>query len=130
MSAFPRLNDTNLNSSSSKVYYNEARILDPVTFATVSVLPNIPGAVNDCEPLEKFSDYLLTLGKVTAGRTYPLAGALAPLPQSYPYTDPLQILICGGSTIGGGYALDNCVTTAPEAPNPTWTIERMVWKGL
>lgn len=30
-------------------YYNEARILDPVTFATVAVLPNMPGAVNDCE---------------------------------------------------------------------------------
>ena len=30
-------------------YYNEARILDPTTFATIKVLPNIPGAVNDCE---------------------------------------------------------------------------------
>ncbi|KAG5352852.1 hypothetical protein C0989_012606 [Termitomyces sp. Mn162] len=30
-------------------YWNEARILDPVTFDTYKVLPNIPGAVNDCE---------------------------------------------------------------------------------
>lgn len=29
-------------------YYNEARILDPVTFNTITQLPNIPGAVNDC----------------------------------------------------------------------------------
>ena len=63
---------------------------------------------------------------VTAGRTYPLEGAAVPLPQHSPYTDPLQVLICGGSTIGGGFALDNCVTTAPEAANPTWTMERMV----
>ena len=70
----------------------------------------------------------LTSDKVTAGRTYPLAGALVPLPQFYPYADPLQVLICGGSTIGGGYALDNCVSTAPEAPNPTWILERMVRK--
>lgn len=30
-------------------YWNEARILDPVTFNTVTVLPNIPGSVNNCE---------------------------------------------------------------------------------
>ena len=29
-------------------YYNEARILEPVTFTTITQLPNIPGAVNDC----------------------------------------------------------------------------------
>jgi hypothetical protein len=29
-------------------YYNEARILDPVTFNTITQLPNIPGAVNNC----------------------------------------------------------------------------------
>src|ERR1041384_5176278 len=37
-------------------YWNEARILDPVTFNTIKVLPNAPGAVNN--PL--------------GGRTYPL----------------------------------------------------------
>jgi hypothetical protein len=36
------------------------------------------------------------------------------------------VLICGGSTQGGGFAIDNCVSTQPEATNPTWTIERMV----
>jgi hypothetical protein len=30
-------------------YWNEARILDPVTFATYKVLPNIPGSVTDCK---------------------------------------------------------------------------------
>ena len=29
-------------------HYNEARILDPVTFNTITQLPNIPGAVNNC----------------------------------------------------------------------------------
>jgi len=67
-------------------------------------------------------------------------------PQHFPYTDPLRVLICGGSTPGPGtfaflsitvcktdyrsYAAsvsDNCVSIAPEAPNATWTIERMVW---
>jgi len=28
-------------------YYNEARILDEKTFATIKTLPNMPGAVND-----------------------------------------------------------------------------------
>ncbi|KAG6885800.1 hypothetical protein C0993_009560 [Termitomyces sp. T159_Od127] len=40
-------------------YWNEARILDPVTFDTFKVLPNMPGSVND----------------FLAGRTYPLEGA-------------------------------------------------------
>jgi hypothetical protein len=48
------------------------------------------------------------------------------LPQYAPYTEPLEILICGGSTPGGHYALDNCVSTQPEVANPVWTIERMV----
>ncbi|KAM7191558.1 putative fungistatic metabolite [Naviculisporaceae sp. PSN 640] len=91
-------------------YYNEARILDATTFATVKTLPNIPGAVNN--PL--------------AGRTYPLEGTAVLLPQKYPYNaNPLGVLICGGSSNGGGYALDNCVSTYPDAANPTWTIERM-----
>ena len=54
------------------------------------------------------------------------SGTAVPLPQFAPYTDPLQILICGGSTPGAGFALDNCVTIAPESSNPIWTIERMV----
>lgn len=90
-------------------YWNEARILDENTFATVKTLPNAPGHVND----------------PTAGRTYPLEGTGVLLPQKYPYTDHLGILICGGSTIGAANALDNCVTTFPEDANPTWTLERM-----
>ena len=54
------------------------------------------------------------------------SGTAVPLPQFAPYTDPLQIMICGGSTPGVGVALDNCVTIAPESAKPTWTLERMV----
>ncbi|KAF4637471.1 hypothetical protein G7Y89_g616 [Cudoniella acicularis] len=91
------------------IYYNEARILDEVNFNVVKTLPNLPGAVND----------------PTGGRTYQLQGATVSLPQYAPYIDPLGVLVCGGSTTGGSYAIDNCVSTQPEAENPTWTIERM-----
>lgn len=91
-------------------YYNQARILDEVTFQTIKTLPQIPGAVND----------------PTGGRTYQLEGTMVLLPQHAPYTDLLSVLICGGSTSGGGYPIDNCVSTQPEAANPVWTIERMV----
>lgn len=90
-------------------YYNEARILDEVTFNTIKTLPNIPGNVNNFE----------------AGRTYPLEGTAMILPQHAPYTDPIGILICGGSTTGAGLAIDNCVSTQPEVASPTWTLERM-----
>ena len=90
-------------------YYNEARLLDPVTFATVKVLPNIPGSVDN--PL--------------AGRTYPYDGTSILLPQHTPYTDESTVMICGGSDSGGN-ALDNCVSIQPEVTNPTWVIERMV----
>ncbi|KAH6634407.1 glyoxal oxidase-like protein [Chaetomium sp. MPI-SDFR-AT-0129] len=90
-------------------YWNEARILNPVTFATTTVLPNTIGAPNDPK----------------AGRTYPLEGTAVLLPQKYPYTDPLEVLICGGSTDGPGNALDNCISIQPEAANPTWKLERM-----
>lgn len=91
-------------------YYNEARILNEATFATTKTLPNIPGAVNN----------------FLGGRTYPMEGTMVLLPQHAPYTDPLTVLICGGSTLGAAIALDNCVSTQPEVANPTWTIERMV----
>jgi hypothetical protein len=94
-------------------YYNEARILDENTFETIKVLPNPPGAVNN----------------FLAGRTYPMEGTAVILPQHAPYTDNLQIMVCGGSTPYQGFALDNCVTIAPEDPNPTWTLERMVGRG-
>jgi hypothetical protein len=47
-------------------------------------------------------------------------------PQKAPYTDPLRVLICGGSGIGAGIALDNCVSMAPEEAAPAWVLERMV----
>ncbi|OAA42559.1 Galactose oxidase, beta-propeller [Metarhizium rileyi] len=90
-------------------YYNEARILDENNFSTIKTLPNIPGAVND--PM--------------GGRTYPLEGTAVLLPQHAPYTDPLGILICGGSTNGASNALDNCVSTYPDSANPKWELERM-----
>lgn len=91
-------------------YYNEARILNEVTLETDVVLPNIPGAVND----------------FLGGRSYPFEGTALLLPQYAPYTDPLTVVICGGSIPGPEYALDNCVSIDPEVPNANWTIERMV----
>lgn len=90
-------------------YWNEARILDAKTFNTIKTLPNAPGAVND------------DLG----GRTYPLEGTAVLLPQKGPDYDNLGVLICGGSTNGVSNALDNCVTTYPDAASPSWVLERM-----
>ncbi|KAF2110143.1 hypothetical protein BDV96DRAFT_584443 [Lophiotrema nucula] len=95
-------------------YYNEARILDENTFATTKELPNPPGAVNN----------------FLAGRTYPMEGTAVILPQYAPYTDHLKIMLCGGSTPTQGFALDNCVTIAPEDDNPKWTLERMPSKRV
>ena len=90
-------------------YWNEARIIDEVTFEDQKILPNMPGAVND--PL--------------GGRTYPLEGTAVLLPQYGPDYGNLGILLCGGSTVGVSNALDNCVHTYPEDPEPEWIIERM-----
>ncbi|KAL8724532.1 MAG: hypothetical protein Q9181_006783, partial [Wetmoreana brouardii] len=90
-------------------YYNEARILDERTFATIKTLPNLPGSVNN----------------PGAGRTYPLEGTAMILPQYAPFTAPLGILICGGSTTGAAIAVDNCVSTTPESDGAQWTLERM-----
>jgi len=90
-------------------YWNEARILDPVTFDTIKTLPNIPGSVNN----------------FLAGRTYPLEGTAVLMPQYAPYTEPLTILICGGSSTGAALAIDNCVSTQPDADSPEWVLERM-----
>jgi len=91
------------------VYYNEARIIDEVTFDTVKTLPNLPGSVIN----------------FLAGRTYPLEGTGVLLPQYPPYSDPVTVLVCGGSANGNAMAIDNCVSTQPEVASPTWTIERM-----
>ncbi|KAL8930749.1 MAG: hypothetical protein Q9208_000290 [Pyrenodesmia sp. 3 TL-2023] len=90
-------------------YYNEARILDPVTLDTVKTLPQIPGNVNN----------------PGAGRTYPLEGTAMMMPQSAPYSEPVTMLICGGSTTGAAMPSDNCVSIQPENPASNWTIERM-----
>ena len=90
-------------------YYNEARILDAGTFATVKTLPNIPGQVTNN----------------ASGRTYPFEGTSVLLPQKAPYTDPLTVLICGGANPGLSIGIDNCVSIQPEAANPTWVLERM-----
>ncbi|KKA28638.1 hypothetical protein TD95_001872 [Thielaviopsis punctulata] len=90
-------------------YWNRARLLDPVTLNTTRVLPNMPGSVADS----------------TGGRTYPLEGTAVLLPQHAPYTDPVTVLICGGSTMGAGYAIDNCVSTQPDVEGAEWVLERM-----
>jgi hypothetical protein len=89
-------------------YYNEARLLDPTTFNTVTVLPNMPGSVTS----------------FLAGRSYPMEGAAVLFPQSAPYTAPITVLVCGGSNFG--IAVDNCVSIQPEVANANWAIERMV----
>jgi len=91
------------------VYYNEARIIDEVTFDTVKTLPNLPGSVIN----------------FLAGRTYPLEGTGVLLPQYPPYSAPVTVLVCGGSAAGAAMAIDNCVSAQPEVANPQWTIERM-----
>lgn len=93
------------------MYYNEARVLDEVTFATTKTYPLIPGQVN-----------------AVGGRTYPLEGTAMVLPQTYPYTDPFEVIACGGSAFG--QALDNCVSIQPEVANPTWVVERMPSKRV
>lgn len=107
---YPFLHILPNNGNIFVIYWNEARILDKTTFETVKVLPNLPGSV---------------ISNI-AGRNYPLSGASALLPQHYPYTDPLEVLFCGGSDIlEYQRALDNCISIQPEATEPTWTIERM-----
>lgn len=96
------------------IYYNEARILNEVTFATTATLPNVPGAVND----------------TTAGRNYPMEGTAVMLPQHAPYSDPTTVLVCGGSTLGPAIGIDNCVSITPDVRGAQWTIERMPSKRV
>jgi len=95
-------------------YYNEAIILDEVTMQVKTQLPNVPGAVNN----------------FLAGRTYPYEGTAVIMPQYAPYTDPLQVMLCGGSTPFQGSALDNCASIAPDVPDAEWVLERMVSVSL
>ncbi|KAK6068607.1 WSC domain-containing protein [Seiridium cupressi] len=89
--------------------YNEARLISQVDFSTIRVLPQMPGAVNNPD----------------SGRNYPFQGTLALLPQHAPYSDPLEVLICGGTTDGANFALDNCIRTQPDVASADWEIERM-----
>lgn len=91
------------------LYYNEARILEPVNFNTIKNLPNMPGSVNN----------------FLAGRSYPLEGTGFLFPQYAPYSDPITVMACGGSSAGAGLAIDNCVSIQPEVAGQNWTIERM-----
>lgn len=94
--------------------YNEARLISQTDFKTIRKLPAMPGAVNNPE----------------AGRNYPLQGTLSLLPQHAPYTDPLTVLICGGTTDGANFGLDNCISTQPDVAGAEWAIERMVSSPL
>ncbi|CAJ2513244.1 Uu.00g013630.m01.CDS01 [Anthostomella pinea] len=89
--------------------YNNARIISQTDFSQIRMLPQMPGAVNNPE----------------AGRNYPLQGTMGLMPQSAPYTDPLTIIICGGTTDGANFGLDNCISTQPDVQGSEWTIERM-----
>ncbi|KAJ3313405.1 hypothetical protein HDU76_002652, partial [Blyttiomyces sp. JEL0837] len=100
--------------------HNRAQVLDPDTWETTISLPNMPGgavSVNG-DP------------DGTGGRTYPMSGTGVLLPLSPPYTDPVTILVCGGSIGAGGTAVDNCVSTQPEVPGAQWVIERMPFKRV
>ena len=90
-------------------YYNQAQILDEVTLLTKQMLPGIPSGV----------------GHPEGGRTYPLEGTAVIMPLSAPYTTPLTVMICGGSTPGPAIAIDNCVSIQPEVSGSQWVIERM-----
>jgi hypothetical protein len=90
-------------------YFNQAQVMDPVTFATIKQLPQVPCHVSDPQ----------------GGRNYPLEGTAMLLPQYAPYSDPVTVLICGGST-PNNFALDNCVSIQPDAADPQWVLERMV----
>ncbi|KAH8661991.1 copper radical oxidase [Xylariales sp. PMI_506] len=89
--------------------WNEARLISQVDFSTIRMLPQMPGAVNNPE----------------AGRNYPLQGTLNLMPQHAPYTDPLGVLICGGTTDGANFGLDNCISMHPDVAGEDWVIERM-----
>jgi hypothetical protein len=75
--------------------------LDENTFETIKTLPNMPGAVND----------------PNGGRTYQLEGSMVLLPQHAPYTDNLEVLICGGSTANG--MLSDCFPFTGALPSVT-----------
>jgi hypothetical protein len=56
-----------------------------------------------------------------------MEGTSMMLPQYAPYTDPVEIITCGGSSFG--QAFDNCVSIVPEGDGG-WIIERMPSKRV
>jgi hypothetical protein len=95
-------------------YFNQARILDKITYDTVSVMPMIPGTV---------------AGDFNAGRSYPWSGSAVIMPIKAPYTAPVTILICGGATFDR-VGLATCVSISPGTANPQWVIEQMVCSDI
>lgn len=77
------------------LYWNEARVLGPVTSATIKTLPNALGAINDDK-----------------GRLHlsPLRSCRAP-PAGIPLYRPTPpgVLVCGGSIILVDNAIENCM---------------------
>ncbi|CAG7848507.1 WSC domain-containing protein ARB_07867 {ECO:0000305} Flags: Precursor [Serendipita indica DSM 11827] len=57
-----------------------------------------------------------------------IPGVMSILPQRAPYTDPLEVILCGGSAFG--IALDNCASIRPEIPDDQWVLERMPSKRV
>nr|CEG04248.1 unnamed protein product [Fusarium clavum] len=95
--------------------FNESRLLSQTDFQSIKKLPDMPGQINN--PL--------------TGRNYPLQGTMMVLPHKAPYSDPVEVLICGGTTHEpGNDALDNCVLMAPDVEGAEWTIERMPSKRV
>ena len=92
-------------------YHNEARILNPDTLGTETALPNMPADVEQ------------------GGRTYPFEGTGMALPMYAPYEDPMEIIVCGGSS-PSSEALDDCVTITPDAEDPVWVVEKMPSKRV
>ena len=68
-------------------------------------------------------------GNFDGGRTYPYSGAALILPIRAPYTAPMSVVVCGGSTASGHVGINTCVSISPEVGNPQWTIETMVRLG-
>jgi len=91
------------------IYYNQACILDQNSFAVISQLPNVPGPA---------------AGNFDGGRTYPYSGATVIMPQHAPFTDPLEVLVCGGAT-SEQVGLETCVSIQPEVPGAQWVVEQM-----
>jgi Domain of unknown function (DUF1929)/Glyoxal oxidase N-terminus len=97
------------------MFFNQALKLDEGSYATIQTYPMMPGSLNN---------------DANSGRTYPLEGAVVIMPQHAPYSDPITIMACGGSTNPTGLAIDNCISIQPEVPGADWVLERMPSKRV